>query len=633
MKTVSLLMGWAVAASAGQAQASPPPAAGPMTPAQVLSAVRASDLRLSPDGAHLAYVATSYRWDAAPRLRLVDLRSGVETELTPTGASDRAPQWSPDGSALGFLSTRGGRSQVWTVAADGTKAAPATTQKRGVDRFRWSPDGRRIAYLAPADEAPTGDAPRLADDPLALPRLWVIDLASKSVGRLGPSGWRIEDLQWRDDQRLLVAANDRPRAEAQTEAVYELGLDDAAPALVAVPPPPFDSLTLAPDGQGFAVRSTLARGPQARDILLGPLKGGAWTPLWPAARLSVAQLRWRDAGHVYARLTDGFRNRLVDIPVGGEPVTVDLPLSIAGFDVGPDGEIAFVGEDFAHLPQVFLKRRGEAPRQLGDLQAGDAPIHLEPTSIFWTRSFDGAPVEAALVTPLAVPPGGKSPLVLLVHGGPSSNFTAGFTWESAWAQMLASHGYQVLMVNPRGSNGYSEAFLEANRRDWGGGDYRDLMTVLDAVIARGGVDPDRLGIGGWSYGGEMSAWAITQTRRFKAAVAGAPVYDQQAEYESERGVGDAWWLGTPWDNPQVYARSSPATFIKAAKTPTLILDGEDDLSNPVAQSKGLYRALKQLGVETTLVTYPGEGHSPRSGANNRDMFGRILDWYDPRLKP
>jgi dipeptidyl aminopeptidase/acylaminoacyl peptidase len=198
--------------------------------------------------------------------------------------------------------------------------------------------------------------------------------------------------------------------------------------------------------------------------------------------------------------------------------------------------------------------------------------------------------------------------------------------------MLASHGLQVLLVNPRGSNGYSESFLEANRGDWGGGDYRDLMTVLDGVLAKGGSDPERLGIGGWSYGGEMAAWAITQTNRFKAAVFGAGVFDQVAEFETENNsAGDEWYFGTPWEHPEVFARNSPSTFIRNARTPTLILGGEDDASNPVGQSKGLYRALKHLGVETQMVLYPGEGHSPRRWSSNVDMFTRILDWYDQHL--
>ena len=261
-------------------------------------------------------------------------------------------------------------------------------------------------------------------------------------------------------------------------------------------------------------------------------------------------------------------------------------------------------------------------------------IRLASTRIFQTKSFDGTSIESALMRPANSRPGEKLPLVLLVHGGPSSNFFAQYSWDTGWAQLLAAHGYLVLLVNPRGSNGYSEDFMKANRGDLGGADYRDLMAVLDSVIATGEADPNRLGIGGWSYGGEMSAWAITQTNRFKAAVAGAPVFNQQAEFETEDGpADDEWHFGTPWEHPEVFARNSPATYIRNAHTPTLILDGEEDASNPVGQSKGLYRALKHLGVETEMVLYPGEGHSPRNGSYNIDMFERILNWYDRFLKP
>jgi len=189
-----------------------------------------------------------------------------------------------------------------------------------------------------------------------------------------------------------------------------------------------------------------------------------------------------------------------------------------------------------------------------------------------------------------------------------------------------------LLVNPRGSTGYGETFLKTNRRDWGGGDFKDLMAGLDTVIARGETDPHRIGIGGWSYGGEMTEWAITQTNRFKAAVAGAGVFDQTAEFESEEIANpDEWYLGTPWEQPDVFARNSPSTYIRKAKTPTLILHGEDDDTNPVGQSQALYRALKRYGVETELVVYPGETHLPRQEKHQIDVLQRMLDWFDRHL--
>ncbi|QYE33432.1 S9 family peptidase (plasmid) [Polymorphobacter sp. PAMC 29334] len=603
------------------------------TPAQALSYVRASDLRLSPDGSQLAYVAVSYNWDAKPHLRVLDIAAGTERELTPAGKSDRSPQWSPDGTTLAYLSNVGGKTQVYTTPSRGGTATALTARKFGVDRFHWSPDGRTIAYLARDDDAqPHGIGPQVADREDDLSRVWLVDLGSAASRKLGVDRWRIDELQWRDPTHLLLVATERPNVEENTDAVYALSTATGAVERVAAPPQPFDALLVSPDARTYLVRSTVAGGPSERDLLVGSVRGGELKALTPVPDLAIAEVKWRDPSAVWARVVDGFWNRIVRLAPGAAAAAIDLPLSVASFDVARDGELVFVGEDFDHLPEIYLRTNVGRVRQLTHLQQGWDGVQLAMTTVFQTRSFDGTMIEAALMKP-AVGAVSRAPLVLLVHGGPSSNFTAGFSWEAAWAQMLVAHGYQVLMVNPRGSNGYSEAFLKANRGDWGGGDYRDLIAVLDAVIAKGEVDPERLGIGGWSYGGEMTAWAITQTHRFKAAVAGAGVFDQQAEFETEAHPdGDEWYFGTPWEHPDVFARNSPATYIRNARTPTLILDGEDDASNPVGQSKGLYRALKHFGVETEMVLYPNEGHSPRLGSNNIDMFERILAWYDSHLQ-
>jgi len=603
-----------------------------MTPAQALSYVRAGDLHLSPDGSKLAYVVGSYLWDAKPHVRILDLASGAERELTPAGKSERSPQWSPDGSKLAFLSNRGGKTEIYVVPASGGEPAALTAQKSGVEAYRWSPDGRAIAYLAQDDSAPSEDeGPQVADRESSLSRLWRLDLATSQTRRLGVTGWRIDEFQWRDADHLLIAASDAPRSETFSGAVYSLSTADGSTTPVAKPPLPFDSLLVSPDGKSLAVRSTVTGGPLERDLLVGAAGGGPLRNVSAPPDLAVLEVRWRGPSAIWARVADGFRNRLFRLSPGTAPTPVDLNLSVDSFDVTSGGEVVFAGEDFDHLPEIYLRSADGKLRQLSHLQQGWTGGALASTHIFRTQSFDGTPIEAALMKP-ALPSPGKAPLFLLVHGGPSSYFSAGYGWEAAWAQMLVSHGFQVLMVNPRGSNGYSEAFLKANRGDWGGGDFKDLMAVVDAVIARGEVDPERLGIGGWSYGGEMTAWAITQTRRFKVAIAGAPVFDQQAEFESEgHSDGDEWYFGAPWDHPDVFARNSPATYIRDARTPTLILDGADDRNNPVGQSKGLYRALKHYGVETELVLYPDEGHSPRRGDYNIDMFQRILDWCDRYL--
>ena len=606
----------------------------PLTPAQALAFIRISDLHFSPDGSQLAYVVTSYQWDALPRVRLLDVATGTMREVTAAQKSERSPQWAPDGKTLAFLSNRTGRTQVYTMPAAGGEAVALTAQKFGVDRYHWSPDGRYIAYIAKDDAAADEKVgPQVADLEGNLPRLWVIDSRSKANRQLGKSGYRIDDFQWLSDTQLLVAATDRPAVEEFTDAVYSVSTTDGAFRLAARPPQPFDALLAAPDGRHFAVRSTGTSGPLPRDLFIGTLQGEALRNISAPTGLAVADVRWQQRT-IWILAIEGFYNRVFRLTPGTAQVQLTLPLSVAAFDVSRDGAVAFVGEDFGHLPEIYLQGKDGSVRQLTQTQQGWEGISLAATSIFHITSADAVTVEAAMVRPAASPTDAKLPLVVLVHGGPASNFSAGYGWQTAWAQLLAAHGYQVLMVNPRGSNGYSEDFLKANRGDWGGGDYRDIMSCLDAVIANGHTDPDRLGIGGWSYGGEMAAWAITQTDRFKAAVAGAGVFDQQAEFETESGpAGDEWYFGTPWEQPEVFARNSPSTYIRNARTPALILAGEDDTSNPVGQSKGLYRALKHFGVEAELVLYPGEGHSPRRGDYNIDMFQRILEWYDRHLRP
>jgi dipeptidyl aminopeptidase/acylaminoacyl peptidase len=606
----------------------------PMTPAQALNYRRVTDLQLSPDGSKLLYVVYSYLWDWQPRLSLMDIATGTAHELTPPKKSDRLPQWSPDGKKLAFLSNRDGKTQVYTARADGSDPTAVTARKYGVTSFHWSPDGASIAYLAKDDSAPAEDTgPQVADRESDLSRLWVADLAAGTSRRIGKVGFRIDEFQWQNSAQILVAATDQPRVEQFNDAVYAVSVNDGAFALVSRPPQPFRALLVSPDGKQFAVRSTRTNGPIPRDLFLGTIGRDDLRDISAPPDRAVAEVKWTDQSAIWVRVVDGFRNRLWRLSPNHAPAPIDLPLSVATFDISRDGSLVYAGGDFDHLPEIYLKAKNGGIRRLTHLQEGWDGIHLASTSIFWSKSFDGTPIESALMKPSAAPSGEKLPLVLMVHGGPSSNFSAGYDWETAWAQLLVSHGYAVLMVNPRGSNGYSEEFVKANRGDWGGGDYKDLIAVMDHVLAQGETDPNRLGIGGWSYGGEMSEWAITQTDRFKAAVAGAGVYDQQAEFETEGGsAGDEWYFGTPWEHADVYARNSPSTYIGNAHTPTLIFDGEEDTSNPVGQSKGLYRALKHLNVETEMVLYPGEGHSPRNGSYNIDMFERILNWYDRFLK-
>ena len=218
----------------------------------------------------------------------------------------------------------------------------------------------------------------------------------------------------------------------------------------------------------------------------------------------------------------------------------------------------------------------------------------------------------------------------MINAAPTGNWQDGF---EPWGQLLATAGYVVFYPNVRGSTGYGYDFMVLNRGDWGGGDFRDVMAAADDLVRRGIADPERLGIAGWSYGGYMSQWAITQTNRFKAAVSGAGLADLAAEFGTEDHPSyDEWFYGLPYEKLDAFVRSSPITYIKRARTPTLILQGDADVIDPRGQSQQLYRGLKRYGVETELVLYPREGHGLKEEKHLVDRLNRIVAWFDKYMK-
>jgi dipeptidyl aminopeptidase/acylaminoacyl peptidase len=310
------------------------------------------------------------------------------------------------------------------------------------------------------------------------------------------------------------------------------------------------------------------------------------------------------------------------------------------FARSPTGAIAFVGETATRAPELWLKPPDGGARPVTHFNDKWASIPLVTPELVKYTSADNVEIEAALLRPITnrqrTDPANRqspvpSPLVVLVHGGPTGRWSDTF---EPWGQLLAARGYAVLYPNVRGSTGYGHRFVEMNRADWGGGDYKDVIAGADWLVARGIADPNRLGIGGWSYGGYMAAWAVTQTNRFKAAVSGAPVIDMASEFGTEDGSAyDEWFYGTPYEKLDGFIKSSPITFVKNVRTPTLLLQGEDDTTDPIGQSQQFYRGLKRYGVASELVLYPREPHGPREEKHLLDRLNRIVAWYDKYLMP
>jgi dipeptidyl aminopeptidase/acylaminoacyl peptidase len=298
--------------------------------------------------------------------------------------------------------------------------------------------------------------------------------------------------------------------------------------------------------------------------------------------------------------------------------------------VSPEGVLAFVSQNATQPEELWLWDQKTQPQQISHLNEAWKEYTLSAPQYYRYKSFDGTEIEAALLKPPGYDGKLKLPLIALIHGGPTGRWSEAI---DTWGQLLATHGYAVFYPNIRGSVGYGQKFVESNRGDWGGGDFQDVMAGVKDLVERGIADPNRLGIGGWSYGGYMAEWAITQTNDFKVAVSGAGMANLISEFGTEdHPAGDEWFYGVPWEKPEGFLNSSPFIHLKNAKTPTLVLQGDADPVDPPGQSQELYRGLKRYGVEAELAVYPREPHGFHEEKHLLDRLNRILAWYDKYLK-
>ena len=627
VRAVCLLL---IAAFAGQSAV--------LTPEQTLRVRRISELAFSSDGSHLACTVEEpvKGAETSSHIWMLDTRSGEFRQFTFSAKSERRPRWSPDGKTLAFTSNRLDRNQIYTIRLDGGEAAAVTSGKNVVQAFEWSLDGKGFAFTAlepPTDaeearEKAKNDG-RVYDRERDLARLWTIGADGREPKQITKGAWRLHDFQWLDAGRILAVASDQPRAEVWLDALYTVNLADGSFSKFGQPAQPFRGLTVSPDRKLVGYVGTRNDGPSPHDLYLSPANAFAARDVTAKIDRVVSGVKWLDGGRAVVSVVDGFRSRLYSLDASGALQPIELPSSFESFDAAKDGMIAYVSASFNTLPELWVKPSTGPARQASHLQQGWDGITLANANIFQYKSFDGKVIEAAWIKP-EKPTGTKPPLVLYVHGGPAGEFSSRF---DPWAQLFVAQGYAVVMANPRGSTGYGEDFLKANRADWGGGDFRDVMAAVDVLVGSGEADPNRLAIAGWSYGGYMAEWAITQTNRFKAAISGAGMFDLAAEYGTEDGPeGDEWYYTTPWEHPERFYKSSPVTYIKNARTPTLILQGENDPIDPIGQSTALYRALKRYNVETELVVYPREPHGPREEKHRLDIEKRMLGWLEKYLR-
>ena len=410
-----------------------------------------------------------------------------------------------------------------------------TEGKNAVRSFEFSPDGSHIAFIAPEPNSEEGekkekekDDARVVDKDDRRPQLWVVDMETADVRQLTKETWRISELAWMPSgDRLAVSATDHPQQELETYRIYTVQISDGIMKEAANPPGPFGNLKVSPDGKWMAYVGSRVDGPTPHDLFLQPISEGEPTNMTAdSIDRPVLSYAWQKDGTLLVLAQTGFTNTFFAVDEnGGATEQPGFDVHPASYAVGSD-VLAFIGETTTQPQEIWISSgsdRAEAVTRLMEKRAQIAAIAPE---IVRYSSFDGTEVEGALLKPPGYREGTRAPLVVLVHGGPAGQWMDRF---DTVGQLLAANGFAVFSPNIRGSTGYGHQFLVMNRRDWGGGDFKDVMAGVDHLIEQGIADPNRLGIGGWSYGGYMAAWAVTQTDRFHASVSGAPMTDLASE--------------------------------------------------------------------------------------------------------
>jgi dipeptidyl aminopeptidase/acylaminoacyl peptidase len=613
----------APAPTAGAPPMQPKTAAGRAMSA-LLAQQRPSGVSISPDGGRIAYdVALDPVTAPSKRAVLVlDRRAdGASPRRVTAGASDeRGATFSPDGKTLAFWCKKGGDASA-CVADLATGSARVVASVAGSGRaLRFSPDGTRLLFLQVAG-APSRHT------------IAAIDLATSAVSTLSPPDLFVHELAVSPDGKSFAAVASSARRPSYFKAelvVFREG-EGRARALAA-PRQQLGEPRFSPDGAEIAVVGGLMsdEGVTGGDLFVVPVAGGAARNLTAGRASTVRGARWMPDGRglFIEEFVDG-RVALGLVPAhgGAGEVLLEVDAALSSVELSADGStVAFVQSSYAAPPAVWtgpLRKpaRVEATAQPFDPPWGEVKVLHTPS--------DAYSIQSLLVAPRAPEASAKAPLVVVVHGGPASVFLPA---PNDYVT-LAAEGYYLLLPNPRGSFGRGAAFTAANVKDLGGGDLRDVQAAVHAALAAAPIDPARVAIMGWSYGGFMTMWAVTQSTEFRAAVAGAGIADWQSYYGQTDITG--WMPGyfgaSIYDDPAVYAKRSPIAFVKQVKTPTLVLVGERDVDCPAPQSRQFWAALDALGVPTELVVFPGEPHNFSVPDHRVERVDRIAAWFGTHL--
>ena len=607
---------------------------------------------ISPDGTHVAWVEPVATGGGGSAIYVQDLKSpSLRPQRISAAGEDAAAHegdacWSPDSKRLAFLSDAGGDDQSELYVADlgGGTARKLTSLKGFLADPAWAPDGKAVAILF-TENAPRAAGPLMpmtpetgvVDSKVYEQRLATVEVASGNVQQLSPADMYVYEYDWSPDSKsfALIAAHGEGDSNWYVAQIYTLGATGGEPHPVYKPRLQIAEPRWSPDGKNIAFIEGLMsdEGSTGGDIYVVPAGGGNARNVTPGIAASPNRIFWAAADKIlFTENIDGLsgiatvdlaNGKIAQLWSGAEGLSISLSADQA--------KSAVIRSSAEHPGEIWVGSISSW-KQLTHYNDAVRPEWGEMKSLHWTS--DGMRIQGWLLYPKDYDPGHRYPMVVVVHGGPAAAVRPSWPGRGFNIDSLSTKGYFVLYPNPRGSFGQGEKFTEGNVKDFGYGDFRDILAGVDEVVKTLPVDDQRVGIFGWSYGGYMTMWAATQTHRFRAAVAGAGLSNWQSYY-GENDI-DEWMIpyfgASVYDDPAVYAKSSPMTFIKNVKTPTLILVGERDGEVPEPQSREFWHALKTLGVETQFVVYEGEGHSIRKPEHQRDIMERLVGWFDHYLK-